>query len=93
MAVNFKENSTVAKYSGEVQEFDYSLDNNNIIIYFENVYDDSIVQISLGGLVLTEDNDFIMGSEDIVIKERGEEYIHDNMTIMIFKQASYGEGL
>jgi len=93
MQIKFKENNTVAKYSGEVNDFDYLLQNENIIVNFQNVYPDSIVQISLGGIVLTEDKDFVMYSEYIEILQRGSEYVHDNMTITIFKQQSYGMGL
>ena len=93
MAIKFMENNTVAKYSGEVKDFNYTLSGDDILVDFQNIYTDSIVQISLGGLVMTEDNDFIMGSEQIRIIQRNEDYLSDNMTIIIFKQQSYGMGL
>jgi len=50
--IKFKENSTVAKYSGTLYDFNTRVDN-NIIIDFKNLYDNSIMQLSLGGLVIT----------------------------------------
>jgi len=91
--IKFKENSTVAKYSGELKDFNYSFDNKDILIEFKNIYDNSIMQLSLGGLVMTEDNDFIMEDEQIRLLERDENYINDNVTIMIFKQTDEGEAL
>jgi hypothetical protein len=91
--IKFKENSTVAKYSGTLIDFNARIDNNNIVIDFENIYDNSIMQVSLGGLVMTEDNDFVMGDEIITLLERDEEYLSDNVTIMIFKQTDEGEAL
>jgi len=91
--IKFKENSTVAKYSGTLSDFNARIDDNNIIIDFKNVYDNSIMQLSLGGLVMTEDNDFIMGDEIITILERDEDYLEDNVTIMLFKQTDEGGAL
>jgi hypothetical protein len=36
--IKFKENSTVAKYSGELQEYEYLVDGNDILIKFEDIY-------------------------------------------------------
>jgi len=91
--INFKENSTVAKYSGELQDFDTTRDNEDIIMDFQNVYDNSIMQLSLGGLVMTEDNDFIMEDEAIRLVKRDDSYLSDNVTIMIFKETDEGEAL
>jgi hypothetical protein len=91
--VKFKENSTVAKYSGELQDFEYTIDDFDILIKFNNIYDNSIMQLSLGGLVMTEDNDFIMEDEQIRLIQRNNSYLTDNITIMIFKQTDEGEAL
>ena len=91
--IKFKENSTVAKYSGELQDFNCTRDEFDILIEFENVYDNSIMQLSLGGLVMTEDNDFFIEDEQIRLKQRDDSYLSDNVTIMIFKQTDEGEAL
>lgn len=91
--IKFKENSTVAKYSGELQEFNTTRDGEDILIEFNNVYDNSIVQISLGGVVMTEDGDFYMEDEQIRLIQRDDYYLQDNVTILIFKQTDEGEAL
>jgi len=93
LSIKFKENSTVAKYSGTLIDFGSALIGNNISLPFTNTYSNSIVQVSLGGLVMTEDMDFIINANEILLYERGIEYINDNVTIIIFKQQSYGGGL
>ena len=91
--IRFKENNTVAKYSGCVNDFNPIREQEDIIIDFENVYEDSLIQVSLGGLVMTEDNDFFIESNKIRLVQRDDSYLTDNMTILIFKQQDTGGGL
>jgi hypothetical protein len=51
------------------------------------------MQLSLGGVVMTEDCDFYMEDEQIRLIERDETYFEDNVTILIFKQTDEGEAL
>jgi len=91
--IKFRENSTVAKYSGELNEFNAVVQGQDIVIDFNNVYDNSIIQVSLGGLVMTEDNDFFILEEKIKLVQRDLTYLNDNVTIMVFKQSDNSGGL
>ncbi len=93
MSITFKENSTVAMYSGQLLDFNAVRNGLDIIIDFENTYDNSIIQFSLGGIVMTEKNDYVILDEKIRLYDRDESYNFDNITILVFKQRDEGDAL
>ena len=91
--VKFKENSTVAKYSGQLEDFGCTRDGLDIIVPFEELWSEYIIQLSLGGLVMIEDINFILKEETLRLIDFDEDYLQMNMTILIFKQPDEGEDL
>jgi len=93
MSVKIKENSTVVKYSGTLIDFDTTRDNLDILVPFEELWKEYIIQLSLGGLVMIEEVNFTIKEEKLRLIDFDDDYLQMNMTILIFKQPDEGEAL
>jgi len=93
MQVKIKENSTVVKYSGTLVDFEPTRDELDILVPFKELWSEYIIQLSLGGLVMIEDINFVLKDEKLRLIDFDDDYLQMNMTILIFKQPDEGEVL
>ena len=81
----FKENNIVSMYSGELSEFDLLRENLDIRITISDIFSGSIIDFSLGGIMLVEDIDYTLDVDEIRLLDKDDSHLVLNTKITIHK--------